>query len=128
MIGQLAASFLYVWLLEEFVKSDLDRSDLFESIEAENRIKVLHECIAELESALNITGKPDPWGSEIKVTDDFLDPLFRRFYQRLGVPQKTFKRDYHGLADAIPIDSIKPEVFSILDSLYDVARLATPSN
>lgn len=33
-------------------------------------------CIAELENALAVTRKPSPWSKEIKVTDEFLDPLF----------------------------------------------------
>lgn len=44
------------------------------------------------------------------MTDDFLDPLFANNYQRLGIPRQTFKRDYHRLADAIPVDEIPNEV------------------
>lgn len=36
---------------------------------------------------------------DIKVTDDFLEPLFKDFYQSLGLPQLTAKRDYYLLAD-----------------------------
>jgi hypothetical protein len=108
--------------LRAFVQSDLDRSNLFQSVEAQKRVTILEQCLAELEQALKITGKPDPWGSEIKVTDDFLDPLFRLFYERLGIPQKTFKRDYHALAEAVSIEDLDPEIEVILDAIYAVAR------
>lgn len=108
--------------LRSFVQSDLDRTNLFESAQATNRVFVLDQCIAELEQALRITGKPEPWGPDIKATDDFLDPLFRLFYERLGIPQQTFKRDYHVLAEYLPIDSIDPEVASVLDAIVDVAQ------
>lgn len=93
-------------------------------LEAIARVKLLEECIVELENALKITGKPDPWGAEIKVTDDFLDPLFKLFYDRLGIPQKTFKRDYHVLAEVIPSEELDLEVTRVLDAIYDVASRA----
>ena len=44
------------------------------------------------------------------MTDDFFDPLFANYYQRIVTLQQTFKRDYHRLADAIPVDEIPNEV------------------
>jgi hypothetical protein len=61
------------------------------------------------------------------VTDRFLDPLFRLFFERLGTPQRTFKRDYHGLAAAIPIHQLDPEIHSMLDLIADTASRAMPS-
>ncbi len=60
------------------------------------------------------------------MTDDYLDPLFANYYQRLGIPQQTFKRDYHGLAAAIPIDEIPKKVIEILNIISKVAGRATP--
>ena len=79
----------------------------------------------ELAKALHLTGK-DPWGPDIKVTDEFLDHLFKLFYNYLGVPQQTFKRDYHGLAETIPLDAIAPEVSQVLDAIARTASKATP--
>ncbi len=83
--------------------------------------------MAEITHALSITNKPDPWGPDIKVTDDFLDPLFKLYYERLGIPQQTFKRDYHGLADTIPVKEIATEVLTILDGILEVANRAAPA-
>ena len=113
--------------LRSFVQQGLRDDDLIDRAESMHRIETLEACTAELVNALRLTGKADPWGPDIKVTDDFLAPLFKLYYERLGTPQQTFKRDYHGLADAIPLDQIEPEIASVLDALFEVAKRATPA-
>lgn len=112
--------------LRAHVQAGLRTDDLIDEAERKTRVQVLDDCIKELTNALRLTNKPDPWGPDIKVTDDFLDPLFKLFYDRLGTPQQTFKRDYHGLADAIPLEEISPEVVQVLDELVAVAKKARP--
>ncbi len=113
--------------LRGFVVQGLRDDDLIEQAERQNRFDKLEATLAEITHALSITNKPDPWGADIKVTDDFLDPLFKLYYERLGIPQRTYKRDYHGLADAIPISELDPEVASVLDGIFEVAQRATPA-
>jgi len=110
--------------LRAFVQTGLG-DDLVEQAERGLRRQLIEDCIAELVNALTIAKRPDPWGPDIKVTDEFLDPLFANYFQRLGTPQQVFKRDYHGLADTIPIEEIAPEVSSMLDALLAVAIRAT---
>ena len=110
--------------LKAFVVRGLRDDDLIEQAERAHRLAILKGCVLELVNALRLTGKPDPWGGDIKVTDDFLDPLFKLFYDRLGTPQQTFKRDYHGLADAIPLNELSNEVTKKLDDLAAVAMRA----
>ena len=113
--------------LRAFVQIGLRSDDLIEQAECKNRLAILETCVGELVNALRLTNKPDPWGPDIKVTDDFLDPLFKLFYERLGTPQRTFKRDYHGLADAIPVSEIAPEISSVLDAILETANRAKPA-
>ena len=113
--------------LREFVAGALDGDDLIAQAEREHRLAILNPCITELTNALRLTGEPDPWGGDIKVTDKFLDPLFKLFFERLGTPQRTFKRDYHGLADAIPIQQLAPEIGDMLDLIASTAKRATPA-
>ncbi len=113
--------------LQAFVVQGLRDDDLIEQAERAHRLDVLTACQLELVNALKLTTEHDPWGPDIKVTDDFLDRLFRLYYERLGTPQKIFKRDYHGLADAIPIHEIDPEVARMLDALFEVAQRAIPA-
>lgn len=112
--------------LQGFVQEGLRADDLLDDAERRRRLTALDACLAELTNALRLTGKPDPWGPEIKVTDDFLDPLFRLFYDRLNTPQQVFKRDYHGLAGTIPLSQIDPEVIEVLDVIAAIAAQATP--
>lgn len=113
--------------LREFVQIGLRSDDLIDEAERINRLDVLNTCINEIVNALKLTNKPDPWGTEIKVTDEFLDPLFKLYYERLGIPQQTFKRDYHGLADVIPISEIPTEISLVLNDLNYVASKAVPA-
>ncbi|MBI4024554.1 MAG: AAA family ATPase [Verrucomicrobia bacterium] len=113
--------------LRAFVQTGLRSDDLIEEAERKNRLAILETCVGELVNALRLTNKPDPWGPDIKVTDDFLDPLFKLFYERLGTPQRTFKRDYHGLAETIPVNEIAPEVSAVLDAILEVANCAKPA-
>ncbi len=113
--------------LRRFVLLDLATDDLFAKAERERRLDALNACIEELETALRVARRPEPWGSDVKVTDDFLDPLFENYFQRLGTPQQIYKRDYHGLADAIAIEDIDPEVPDRLDDLRQVASSARPT-
>ena len=113
--------------LRAFVQLGLREDDLIEQAERKIRLETIESCLAELIKALKLTSEHDPWGPDIKVTDEFLDRLFKLYYERLGIPQQTFKRDYHGLADAIPIEEIAPEVSSVLDGIADVASCAVPT-
>lgn len=113
--------------LRAFVLQGLGEDDLIERAERLRRVQVLDDCIAEIVNALRLTNEPDPWGPDIKVTGKFLDSLFRLFYERLGIPQETFKRDYHGLADAIPLEQIPQEVSEVLDAIAATAAKATPA-
>ena len=113
--------------LRRFVQLDLPSDDLFVKAERERRLEALAACVTELESALKVARRPDPWGPDVKVTDDFLDPLFENYFQRLGTPQQIFKRDYHGLAAAIPIEEIDKEVSQMLDALLATAQQAKPA-
>ncbi len=113
--------------LRAFVLQGLPAEDLIDEVERSRRLEVLEQSLSDLTNALRITNKPDPWGPDIKVTDDFLDLLFKIYYEQLGTPQQTFKRDYHGLADAIELSEIDPEVTQVLDLLWQVAQGAKPA-
>lgn len=87
---------------------------------------VMEETIQEIESALVALGKPSPWGSDLKASDDFLDPLFRKFYQKLGLPNLMRKTDYHTLAPFVPAAVIDNEIREVLDAIVQTANQARP--
>lgn len=86
----------------------------------------MEESIAEIEAALVALGKPSPWGPDIKASDEFLDPIFKKFYEKLGLPNLMRKTDYHTLAPFVAAGAIDPEVREKLDRIAQAARAARP--
>ncbi len=88
--------------------------------------RLLAEQITKFESALTTLGKESPWSPNIKVTDDFLDPLFATFFKEIGLPNLMEKTNYHTLVQHVPVQHIDPEVTKVLDSILEVANKAVP--
>ena len=86
----------------------------------------MDESIAEIEQALKTLAEPDPWGPDIKASEAFLDPLFKRFYARLELPNLMTKTHYHRLAGFVEAKHIDPEIGDKLDTLVAVAGRARP--
>lgn len=88
--------------------------------------ELMEESIEKIESALSALGKASPWGPDLKVSDEFLDPLFQSFYGALGIPNLMRKTDYHTLAPFVDLEPVAGEVRAKLDRLLDIARRARP--
>ncbi|MEK7637648.1 MAG: AAA family ATPase [Patescibacteria group bacterium] len=100
--------------------------DLFGIAEGDRREESMRAAIEEVSSALLTLGKSDPWSGEIKATDDFLDPVFKAFFKKLGLPLVFRKADYHQLAGLVPRAAIPGEVSAKLDAIAAVAKDARP--
>ncbi len=87
----------------------------------------MQEAIREVSAALRTLGKPDPFGSEIKASDEFLGPVFQKYFSKLGVKNLMQKTDYHELAHLVPIERLDQEVSEKLDQIVDVAQRAKPA-
>lgn len=106
---------------------DSENGDLFVTAERERCVAAMQESIEEMETALKTLNKPAPWSGDIKATDDFLDPLFENFLKRIGQPRETmYKKNYHVLAEYIPLDEIAPEIREKLDAIAAVAGRTGP--
>lgn len=82
--------------------------------------------IIEVEQALRVLGHASPWSPDVKASDDFLTPLFRRFYEMLKLPNLMNKSDFHVLVRYIPDGEISDEVREVLDMIVEVSRRARP--
>jgi hypothetical protein len=100
--------------------------DLFGLEEANHRRAVMRQAIGEVEGALQTLRGESPWSPDIKATDDFLDPLFARYFEKLGLPHLLRKTDYHVLARFIPEEKLDHEVGEKLDAIAAVAAGARP--
>ena len=83
-------------------------------------------AIDEVSSALRTLRRPDPFGPDIKASDDFLGPVFQNYFEKLGQPNLMRKTDYHVLARLVPRDLIDAEVSEKLNRIVEVAGRARP--
>lgn len=99
---------------------------LFSSAEAERRVEAMNQAIREIEEALAKLGKGSPWDKDAKVSDDFLTPLFRTYFAKLGLPNLMAKKDFCDLVRYVPDDEIDREIQEKLDAIVEVANSVTP--
>ena len=95
--------------------------DLFGAAEADRRETAMREAIAEVAAALKTLRNLDPWSPDIKATDEFLNPLFRTYFAKLGLPNLLLKSDYHVLAGLVPKEEMDAEIVEKLDAIVGVA-------
>ena len=90
-----------------------------------HRLDAMRESIREIENAMEALGRGSQWDARAKVSDDFLTPLFARYFEKLGLPNIMRKGSFHKLVRYMPIDEIFPEVVEKLDVIARVAREAS---
>ncbi len=100
---------------------------LFESSQRERQVEAMKQAISEVTGALRTLGRPDPFGPDLKVTDEFLDPVFKSYFSKLEIRNLMQKTDYHALTYLVPIQMIDPEVSQKLDKVVEVAKKAKPT-
>ncbi len=88
--------------------------------------KSMEQTMNDIEKAMLKLRKASPWDPITKVTDDFLNPLFEEFFDKLKLPNLMWKTGYHELARYLKKDQIEPEVSEKLDAIVQVARKAKP--
>ena len=84
----------------------------------------MQRAIEEISAALAALGKPDPWSPDLKASEEFLDPLFRKFYEAVKLPNLMRKTDYHTLAPYVATEEVDDEVREKLDAIASVAGKA----
>ena len=104
-----------------------DPKPLFTGAEADRRSAAMGEAIAEVGKALETLGRGSPWSGDAKASDDFLTPLFKAYFEKIGIPNLMDKKNFHELADHVPEDEIDPEIGEKLDAIARVAGSATPA-
>lgn len=85
----------------------------------------MEESLNDVESAMRTLGR-SPWDDNIKASEEFLDPLFERFFERLKLPNLLRKSDYHQLGAFVEASDLDPEVTQVLDGIHEIAASAAP--
>jgi hypothetical protein len=99
---------------------------LFSQAHVAERTKIMHGCIEEMEKAMQSLEKGSPWSPDAKVSENFLDPLFKAYFRRLKLPNLMSKTGFHQLASFVTEEDLSAEVREKLDAIADVARKASP--
>jgi len=112
-------------VLEAYALHDAS-DDLFSQAEAQKRLDLMNELIADRIPRIALRDLDDPWWLNTKITDDVLDPLFDAYFRRLKLPNLMRKRDYHQLASLLPKEQVDAEIGKVLDAIVDTAEKAQP--
>jgi len=67
----------------------------------------------------------DPWWNEVKMSDDVLDKLFKKYFAQTHRPTLLEKGGYFKLALLARPEELDPEITEKLDRIWDVALAAT---
>lgn len=97
---------------------------LFEHADVEKRRQAMSDAITDLVPPVAFRDLSHEWWSNTKVSDDFLEPLFESYYDRLGLPNLMSKTDYHVLAKHVPAELLDPEITAVLDAIAAVSSQA----
>ncbi len=127
----------YMWSRREIKNYFCQRETLLRWAEHEGKkhaghifsatwVKCMEKCVEEIESALETLEKDSPWSSDVKVSDDFLNPLFDKFFKRINLPNLMEKSNYHQLAKHVSSKNLDPEIAKVLDQILEVAESAQP--
>ncbi len=87
----------------------------------------METAINEVEGALKTLGRPSPWGPEIKASDEFLEPVFAKFFEILALANLMRKTDFHSLVPYVAEDAIDVEITEKLDAIVKTAAVARPA-
>ena len=99
---------------------------LFSEMEANGRLDAMGQAVAEVSAALQTLDKGSPWDAELKVSDEFLTPLFRAYFEKISMPNLMDKKNFYELATYVPESEIAPEIEEKLDAITKVAGGASP--
>ncbi len=99
---------------------------LFAQSKQAQRQRAMQESVSEVEEALRTLGKGSPWDRDTKVSDDFLVPLFKKYFKKRALPNIMAKSNFHELARFVPKEKIDREVEDVLDAIADTDKRARP--
>jgi len=66
--------------------------------------------------------KTHSWWTKTKISDEFLDKIFERYFKERSMPNLMRKRDYYILASLSHPDELDQEIKEKLDIIYEIAK------
>lgn len=99
---------------------------LFRSTLRDRQREAMLKAIESVSAALRLLRRVDPFGPDVKASDEFLGPVFQAYFEELGLPNLMQKTDYHALVPLVPKELIDPEIAEKLNRITEVAERAKP--
>jgi len=112
-------------VLIQYARSDQE-DDLFGNAEANQREIIMKESIDEVWSAIKTLKGYERWSNEVKASDEFLSPVFKKYYEKLKLPNIMSKSNYFRLIEYIEKQNIDQEIIDKLDTILKVSQSANP--
>ncbi len=106
---------------------DGDIAPLFANDARSRQVVAMNEAIGEVSAALETLGRANPFGPNIKARDEFLGPVFQKYFKKLGTENFMQKTNYHELARLVPLDRLDPEITTKLDAIVAIRNRARPA-
>ena len=112
--------------LQNYAQQVEGQQGLFEMEQQSRQLTAMGEAVSEVTQALKIMSEreQDPFGPEVKASDEFLTPVFKRYFEKPKLPNLMQKTDFHVLADYVPLEKVDSEVTEKLDEIVAVSMLA----
>ena len=109
--------------LEAYARADGPEKPppLLAEVESGERERAMRAAIDKAVAALEELSMPSPWSADSKVSGDFLEPLFKNYFKKLGLPNCMPKKNFYRLAAYVPDDEVDSEIRSMLDAIANVA-------
>ncbi len=82
--------------------------------------KAMDEVIKDITAPAYLRDLNDLWWSDEKLTDNWLNKIIPQFYEKVGLPQSIWKRDYHEIISQMKPSEIDPEIKEKLDALLPI--------
>jgi hypothetical protein len=92
----------------------------------QQREEAMSWAIERVENAIRELDR-DPWSPDEKVSDEFLPPIFRRYFEKIGGDNRLNKSDFYVLAEFLRAEEVDQEIIEALDLIVEGYRSAKPS-
>lgn len=108
----------------KFILEGIEQLGLFAEAEKDKRTKAMNLAYEEVIKALKTFGKDTQLPNDLKVSDDFMEPLFRIYSQKMNIPLILRKSEFYKLVKYIPKNNFDKEIIEKLDLIFKVAQKA----
>ncbi|MFQ5629689.1 MAG: hypothetical protein ACE5I1_13070, partial [bacterium] len=89
-----------------------------------HRLEKMQELIRDYIPPAALRDRSESWWNDTKMSDDFLDKIFRKYFSEIKTPVLMDKSSYYQLALLAEPDELDAELTKKLDAIYEIANKA----